>query len=140
MEDKMSDRLIMAIVSTVLEEVAIAVIVLLGLPKLGIEINLPIIAGLVTFMVAWVAYAVITYRIGSRALSKKAVAGLPSMIDSKGKVVSPLAPEGLIRIKGELWKAKSVSTTIDVGEEVMVVGQDGLTLLVRKSNISEETN
>ena len=45
-----------------------------------------------------------------------------------------LAPEGLVRIKGELWKAKSASGSMDIGEKVIVVGQDGLELTVRKRN------
>ena len=117
----MIGRLIIAIVSTILEEAAIAIIVLLGLPKLGIHMPL---AGLIALMVAWGAYAIITYRMGSRALIKKPEAGLPHMVGSKGKVVSPLVPEGLVRIKGELWIAKSAERTIGTGEEVIVVGQN----------------
>jgi membrane-bound serine protease (ClpP class) len=128
----MKGRLIIAIVSTTLEEAALAAGVLWGLPKLGIQINLPIIAGLIALMAAWGAYAVITYRMGSRALRKKPIAGLLDMFGSEGKVVSPLVPEGLVRIKGELWKAKSLSGRIDTGEEVTVMGQDGLELAVRK--------
>jgi len=125
----MTARLIFAIFSTLLEEAALVVIVLWGLPELGIHIPL---AGLIALMVAWGAYSVITYRIGSRALRKKAVIGLPAMVGTKGKVVSPLAPKGLVRIKGELWEATSSGTNIDVGEEVVVVGQDGLRLVVDK--------
>ena len=126
----------MAIVSTLLEEAALAVVVLWGLPQLGIHIPL---AGLIALMVAWGAYAVISYRIGSRALGKKPEVGLPDMVGSKGKVVSPLDPEGLVKIKGELWIAKSAGGRIDIGDEVTVAGQDGLKLVVRKSNISDET-
>ena len=133
----MITRLILAIFSTLLEEAALVAIVLLGLPKLGIEINLPIIAGLIALMAAWGAYSVITYRMGSRALMKKPVVGLPDMVGSKGKVVSPLAPEGLVKVKGELWIAKSVGRGINTGEEVMVVGQDGLRLTVRKSSTND---
>ena len=127
----MTIRLILAIVSTLLEEAALAVVVLWGLPQLGIHIPL---AGLIALMVAWGAYAVISYRIGSRALGKKPEVGLPHMVGSKGKVVSPLEPEGLIRIKGELWIAKSAGGRIDIGEEVTVAGQDGLKLVVRKGD------
>lgn len=134
MGKKITGRLILAIVSTLLEEAALVAIVLLGLPKLGIEIPM---AGLIALMVVWGAYSVITYRMGSRALRRKPEIALP-LIGGKGKVVSPLAPEGLIRIKGELWIAESVGGRIDIGEEVIVVGQDGLKLVVRKSNISEE--
>jgi len=127
----MTARLIFAIFSTLLEEAALVVIVLWGLPELGIHIPLP---GLIALMAAWGAISVITYRIGSRALGKKAVAGLPAMVGTKGKVGSPLAPKGVVRIKGELWEATSSGTNVDVGEEVVVVGQEGLKLVVDKDS------
>ena len=130
----MTGRLVLAIVSTLMEETAIAVIVLLGLPRLDIHIPL---AGLIVLMAAWGTFSVITYRMGSRALSRKPVVGLPDMVGSKGKVVSPLDPEGLVRIKGELWVAKSASKKINTGAEVTVVGQDGLKLVVRKSGTGD---
>ena len=129
MNKKMSGRLIIAIVSTVLEEAALAVGVLWGLPKLGIHIPLWV---LIIVMLAWGAYTIITYRMGSRALRRKPVHGLTAMLGSEGKVVSPLAPKGMVRIKGELWVAKSASGRMDTGEEVTVVRQDGLKLIVRK--------
>ncbi|MBA7524184.1 hypothetical protein ES705_16321 [subsurface metagenome] len=125
----MSGRLIIAIVSTVLEETALAVGVLWGLPKLGIHIPLWV---LIIVMLAWGAYTIITYRMGTRALRRKPVHGLTAMLGSEGKVVSPLVPEGMVRIKGELWRAKSASGRMDTGEEVTVVRQDGLKLIVRK--------
>jgi len=123
-------RLILAILSTLLEEAAVVAVVLWGLPKLGIRIPL---AGLIALMAALAAYAVITYRMGSRVLRRKTVAGLTDMVGSKGKVVTPLDLEGLVRIKGELWKSKSVDERIDAGEEVIVVKQDGLKLIVRRN-------
>ena len=125
----MNARLIVAIISTMLEEAALAVIVLFGLPELGVEIPL---AGLIALMVAWLAVSVIIYRIGSRALRRKPLEKLPDMIGSQGKVVSPLAPEGLVRIEGELWMAKSASGKINLGNKVAVVEQDGLRLVVRR--------
>ena len=132
----MSIRLVLAIFSTLLEEAALAAIVVWGLPRLGIQIP---VAVLIALMVAWVAYAVISYRMGSRALGKKPIIGLPNMVGSKGKVVSLLAPEGLVRIKSELWIATSSGSRIDNGEEVTVVGQDGLKLVVRKRSNSDLT-
>jgi len=125
----MKGRLIIAIVSTTLEEAALAVGVLWGLPRLGIRIPLWV---LIIVMIAWAVYTVTTYRMGSRALRKKPVHGLKAMLSSKGQVVSPLLPEGMVRIKGELWKAKSASGRVDIGEKVIVVGQDRLKLTVRK--------
>ncbi len=127
----MTARLILAIISTLLEEAALVVIVLWGLPELGIHISL---AGLIVLMVVWGTISVIMYRIGSRALRMKAVAGLPAMVGTKGRVVSPLAPKGMVRIKGELWEAMSSGANVDVGEEVVVVGQNGLKLVVDKNS------
>lgn len=128
----MTARLITAIISTLLEEAALVVIVLWGLPKIGIQIPL---AGLIALMVAWCAWSVYTYRMGSRALKLKPV--LPSMVGSKGRVTSPLVPQGLVRIKSELWIATSTSGKIDIGEEVIVVEQDGLKLIVDKGGASD---
>ncbi len=125
----MNARLIVAIISTLLEEAALAVIVLFGLPELGVEIPL---AGLIALMVVWLVVSVIIYRIGSRALRQKPLEKLPDMVGSRGRVVSPLAPEGLVRIKGELWMAKSASGKINLGNKVAVVKQDGLRLVVRR--------
>jgi len=130
----MKGRLIIAVVSTLLEEAALAAGVLWGLPKLGIHIPLWV---LIIVMLAWGAYTIITYRMGSRALRRKPVSGLIAMLGSEGEVVSPLAPEGLVRIKGELWRAKSTSGRMDTGEEVTVVGQDRLKLIVRKRSPSD---
>ena len=131
----MTGRLILAIISTILEETAIVVIVLWGLPQIGVDIPLP---GLIALMVAWGTYSVITYRMGSRALEKKPMVSLPDMVGGKGKVVSPLAPEGLVKIKGELWVVKSASGEIEAGAEVIVVAQDRLKLIVRATSPADD--
>ena len=65
---------------------------------------------------------------------------LSSMIGSKAMVVSKIDPEGMVKVKGELWKAQSTGERIDVGEEVTVVGQKRLKLIVRRdSGKSRET-
>lgn len=126
----MTGRLILFIISALLEEAAIAVIVLWGLPQVGIQIPL---WGLTIIMLAWIAFSIITFRLGTRALIRKEIAGLPNMIGTKGKVVSPLTPEGLVRIKGELWVAKSDTGEMKPGSEVIVVAQERLKLVVRES-------
>lgn len=131
----MMARLILGIISTLLEEAALVAIVLWGLPQ--IEVYMPL-WGLIALMVVWLTYSVITYRMGSRALMKKQLLGLPDMIDSKGKVVSPLAPEGLVRIRGELWVAKLASGEMKSDGEVIVVAQDGLKLVVRERGTADD--
>lgn len=124
----LSGRLILAIISTIMEEVALAIIVLVGLPELGI--NIPI-AVLVLLMAVWAAIAVVSYRAGSRALKRQPAAGIESIIGGRGRVVKTLEPEGLVKIGGELWRAESDGMQIAVGDEVIVIGRDGSRLIVR---------
>lgn len=133
----MMGRLILGIISTMLEEAAIVAIVRWGLPQIDVHIPLP---GLIALMVVWLAYSVFTYRMGTRALMTKQLVGLPDMIGSQGKVVSPLAPEGLVRIRGELWVAKSASGEMKSDGEVVVVGQDGLKLVVQDSDTAQNSD
>ncbi|MFC2012881.1 NfeD family protein [Chloroflexota bacterium] len=126
----MTGRLILAILSTLLEEAAIVAVVQLGLPRLDVYIPLP---GLIGLMVVWGVFSVFTYRVGSRALRKKPMVGLPEMAGSKGKVISTLNPKGVIKIGVELWEATSAGRKINVGTEVQVMRRDGLTLIVSKT-------
>ena len=126
----MRGRLIFSIASTILEEAALAAIVLWGLPRWNIRIPL---WGLILAMVSWTAFSVFTHRAGSRALRTKPPVGLHNMIGCQGEVVSRLAPEGMVRIKGELWRARSAGGEMKEGIEVIVVGQDRLELIVQES-------
>ena len=128
----MSGRLVLAIITTLIEEAALAAVFLVGLPELGIETPLWL---LIVVMAAWVTLAVFAYRMGSRALKKKPLMGLPSVVGGRGTVVRALEPEGLIRIGNELWTARTGGETIDVGEEVVVVGQDRTRLIVRPGRL-----
>jgi membrane-bound ClpP family serine protease len=124
----MSGRLILAVLSTILEETALAVVVLIGLPELGIHLPLAI---LIILMIVWTIIAVIVYRAGSRALRGKPLAGPETIIGTKGRVVRPLEPDGLIEIGAELWRAKSAGRRIDAGEVVTIVERNGTVLIVR---------
>ncbi|MFC1912986.1 NfeD family protein [Chloroflexota bacterium] len=127
----MTGRLVIAIFSTALEEAAIAIVVLFGLPQMGITIPL---GGLIALMAAWLALSVCLYQMGSRALKRKPYEILPHMVGCMGKVVSPLAPQGLVRIKGELWMATSAGEALGLGEKIIVIEQDSLKLVVRQDS------
>ena len=126
---RMSTRLVIAIFTTLVEEAVLVAVVLWGLPALGINLHVGV---LIALMVALAAYSVTTYRLGSRALKKKPVVGLPDMVGARGKTVSDLSPEGVVRIKGELWDSKADGRRINAGVWVTVVGQEGLKLVVRR--------
>ena len=122
-------RLILAIVSIALEEAALYAIWRWLLPDIGVPMPLN---ALIIVMAVWGVYAVTNFVIVTRALRKTTIIGLPTMTGSTGRVVEPLDPEGLVRIKSELWGAESAEGEMDVGEEVTVVKQDGLKLFVSK--------
>jgi len=126
-----------AVVSGLLEEAALVGLVLWGLPRLGVRMPLAgSIALLVSLMLAWGAGSFIFYRKGSRALEQEPLVGLPNMLGSRGQVVKRLAPQGLVKIRGELWTAEAESGEINNGEEVIVVGQEGLKLRVRGARVA----
>jgi membrane-bound ClpP family serine protease len=80
-------------------------------------------------MIALGTYAYIAYRFGKRALVKKPMI-YPPEVGSMGKATTPLTPKGYVRVGSELWKALSTSSIIHKDEEVVIVGINGLTVLV----------
>lgn len=58
--------------------------------------------------------------------------GREEMIGLSGKVIKQLHPEGQVKIKGEIWKARAIENKINKGEKIEVVTIEGLKLLVRK--------
>ena len=117
----------MAVITTALEEIIIYAIWRWMLP--GFDIILPV-GALIGMMVAWGIFSVSLFLLTSNILKKQIPAGLPSMVGTRGKVTSALSPDGMVRIKGEFWTARSKTGSIKVGEEVEVVEEDGLKLVV----------
>ncbi len=126
--------LIWHIISTILEEAVLVVVVIWGLPKLGVRVPPWVLAPV---MPAVAAYSVFTYRKSIQALRTKPVAGLTSMVGSRGEVVRRLAPEGVIKIGGELWTATAVEGSVTEGRTVVVIDQERLKLVVRDADSSE---
>jgi membrane-bound serine protease (ClpP class) len=71
-----------------------------------------------------------------RARANKVITGQSGMIDTIGIVQTPLAPEGKILIRGELWDAIS-PTPADVGAQVRVTSVDGLRLHVEPVGVRQ---
>jgi membrane-bound ClpP family serine protease len=122
-------RLILAILSSLLDEALIIGVLLWGLPKLGVDIPMPVV---IIAVILFALFAVFSFRIGTRVLKMKPVPGLPDLIGVEGKVVKILGPKGVVKIDAELWDARSLEGTIEVGAEVIVVAQKGLKLEVKK--------
>ncbi len=109
----------------------VAVVIAVGFWVLpGFDIHLPwaAIAGICVLMVAW---DVFTYVMGNRALDCDVVRDLETMVGQTGTAVTELKPDGHVRLRGELWAARSTDGLIARGTPVEVVTQEGLKLEVR---------
>lgn len=127
----MNLKLVVIFVISLLDEFIIAAFLLWGLPSLGVRIPLP---WLIVIFLVLAAYGVISYRIIARSLARKGLVGLADMVGCRGKVVVPLAPEGTVKIMGELWRAECAEGRIETGAEVVVLAKEGLKLVVRKND------
>jgi len=123
--------MILAVISTALEEITIWIIWRWVLPDFGL--NLPVVF-LVSIMIAWLVFSVWLFLFTTRVLRKQVQAGLPSMIGTRGKVTHVLNPEGTVKIRGELWSAVAEEGEMEAGTEIIVVGQTSLKLTVRRES------
>lgn len=96
-----------------------------------IAVSWPLVAGAA---VASLAFFVGIAGLAVRARSRPVRTGAEQMIGSAGEVVSWSAGEGLVRVHGEIWAAKSDSGFAP-GQAVRVVDRSGLTLLVERATL-----
>jgi membrane-bound serine protease (ClpP class) len=99
------------------------------------EISVPVViftaAMLGSFFVFVISKAV-------QARHRHVLTGQEELIGMHAVVRSPLDPVGHVFVQGALWRAiASDSEKLGVGDEVVVEGVDGLTLTVRKPDVSK---
>ena len=111
-----------------LDDVAVFVLVIFGLQFLGIEIPLPV---KIVIAVILGTFVFIIHKAVIPALRRKKITGSEGMIGLEGEVIEALTPVGAVMVRGERWKAKSVDEDISAGDEVEILGVNGLTLTVR---------
>ena len=125
MKTKVKDWL--KVMVLLLDEAAAVVVVILILRLLKVEIPLPI-----TIVVALLLGALIfiVHKAVIPTFHKKQVTGSEGMIGLTGIVTQPLTPVGTVKVSGEYWKARAAGENIAAGEEVTILGVDGLKLRV----------
>ena len=122
----MKGYVIFNIATGLLKGAVLAAIVLWLLPLLW-GVNIPM-WGLILLTVVFVIYEIVTFRLGRRALERKAT--IPPPVGCCGKATTPLTPDGYVQVEGELWRALSSNMNINKGDEIVVVGVNRLTLSV----------
>jgi membrane-bound serine protease (ClpP class) len=100
------------------------------------KISLSVIISTVGATAAFFLFAV---GAGLRAQRLQATTGMEGMVGLVAVATEPLAPEGLVKVAGEIWKARLAPTAgeataekVNPNEKVKVVGVENLTLLVSK--------
>ena len=81
------------------------------------------------FIVA--AIIVLIFAAGFKAQFTRVRTGKEALIGAKGIATTDLKPKGEIRVMSEFWEARTEGSEISSGQEVEVLGMDGMTLLVK---------
>jgi len=68
--------------------------------------------------------------LGLKAQRAKPVTGIEGMKGEAGETIEALTPVGFVKVHGEMWKAESLSGSIDKGKKVRIVGIENLKLFV----------
>ena len=133
MSDKVNTLLIWKITTSLFEQAVLVAAVLWVLPL--VDINLPLWV-LAPATIVLQALNIFSYRKSIRALRAQPMPGMTNMVGTRGETVSTLTPDGLVKIRGELWAATAANGNIVNGRDVTVVAQSGLKLVVRESEQS----
>jgi membrane-bound serine protease (ClpP class) len=120
----------LVVILSLADDAAVALLILLGLWLGGIAITVPVIIGIVGF---FIVLAVLMHRLIIPVLRRKPVNGPEGMPGTTGKTVTPLNPQGLVRLKGENWQAVSMEGDMAAGQKVIVVSIEGLLVKVKKA-------
>lgn len=112
-----------------LDEAIVLILAILALRYFNISIPLPIT---ITIMVILGIVIFIIHRAVISSFHRQPASGSEAMIGTQGQVIQPLTPIGAIIIRGERWKARSIDDNVENGENVEIVGRDGLVLQVRR--------
>jgi membrane-bound serine protease (ClpP class) len=81
------------------------------------------------FIVA--AIIILIFAAGFKAQFRRVKTGKEALIGARGVAATDLKPKGEVRVMSEFWEATAKDTTIAAGQEVEVVGMEGMTLVVK---------
>jgi membrane protein implicated in regulation of membrane protease activity len=121
------------VLASLADDVLVTLLVLLILWGLGVPITWPVYLLLFLF---FIASTLIFYKLIIPVYRRPVTTGREGLIGSEGQVVESLKPRGLIKVKGEYWKAESLEDNIAAGEKVVVAGLKGLVVRVRRLDVN----
>jgi membrane-bound serine protease (ClpP class) len=99
----------------------------LSMPSLSVN---PWLVALMT--AGFVGFFLLVVSAGWRAQRAAVITGPEVLIGQEGRAITDLAPEGTVLVRSEDWSAEAVNGVIEAGEQVTVVGVDGVRLRVTR--------
>jgi membrane-bound ClpP family serine protease len=102
------------------------VFVILWAFHVDIPVYLLVIIGILAGIVIFIIHRAII-----PSLRRRKVIGKEGMLGEVGEVTKTLTPQGVVKVKDEYWQAESENGDISRGEEVEIIGINGLTLKVK---------
>jgi len=91
---------------------------------------------------AWILKDLALYPLVRAAYESDVKTGIERLIGDRGVVQNELAPRGKVRVRGELWSAEieSGSQPLAQGEPVLILGAQGITLIVAAESTDTREN
>jgi membrane-bound serine protease (ClpP class) len=101
------------------------------------RVGLPVLVTTVALFVAFFGFA-----LGAvvRMRRRPSIMGEESLVGAEGETTTVLDPEGTVRARGTLWRARAQKGAIEEGEPVRVVSSEGLVLVVEPVHMTAERN
>jgi membrane-bound ClpP family serine protease len=109
----------------------VAALVLVFVILWALDVKIPVYILVIIGLLAG-TFIFIVHRAIVPSLRRRKVTGKEGMIGLSGEVTQALTPQGVIKVNDEYWKAKSVGGDVPAGEEVEIVGIDGLKVEVER--------
>ena len=129
-----------ALVKYTLLQLPVIVLLTIALFVIRQWVDLPLwlIVGIIAL---WTIKDIAMFPVVWRAYDQSRPGDATSIVGMRGTATERLAPSGYVQIRGELWLAEVMQgdKPIERGKRVLVVGIEGLTLLVRPEE-RETTN
>ncbi len=95
----------------------------------GVSVSLSVVAWTAAVILAFTGTLALLYM---RTRGRAPETGKEALVGAEGVATTALAPDGTVRVLGELWNARSEEGAIAAGESVEVTGVKGLMLRVRR--------
>jgi membrane protein implicated in regulation of membrane protease activity len=104
--------------------------IILAMPLISLVLfyYLPFKTAIAIYLPVLFLSLLIYYKI-KKAMEAVPKGGMDEMMGKEGVIIESLTPDGRIRVKDEIWNARSTEPMME-GERGRIVGFDGLTLII----------